>query len=136
MLARLGGHKTLDGRRLGEWPVATITEDVVEGFYAELVTAGRAASTRNHYVTIMKALFRWASRKGAITRSPLSADSSLRRSKTAQRRRRVSPDEERALLAAADDLTRGAGPRLQWIIIAALETGARLGELLALQWAD
>ena len=115
---------------------ATITEDVIEGFYAELLAAGRAASTRNHYVTILNALFRWAARKGAIARSPLSADSSLRRSKAAQRRRRISAEEERALLAAADDLTRGAGPRLQWIIIAALETGARLGELLAIRWAD
>jgi integrase len=29
-----------------------------------------------------------------------------------------------------------AGIRLQWLIIAAIETGCRAGELLALQWGD
>jgi integrase len=33
-------------------------------------------------------------------------------------------------------LRQGAGLRLQWLIIAAIETGCRLGELLALQWED
>jgi integrase len=46
------------------------------------------------------------------------------------------PTEETGLLAAAGELTRGAGLRLQWLIIAAIETGARLGELLSLTWAD
>jgi integrase len=46
------------------------------------------------------------------------------------------PDEEKALLDAAETLTHDAGPRTQWLITAALETGCRVGELLALQWAD
>src|SRR5262245_65705107 len=60
----------------------------------------------------------------------------------AQRHRRLAPDvvnpktgklehagEERALLAVA-------APQLQRLIIGALETGLRLGELLRLQWSD
>ena len=35
-----------------------------------------------------------------------------------------------------DRTTRTFGLRLQWLIIAALETGCRRGELLALRWAD
>ena len=47
----------------------------------------------------------------------------------AKRDRRLLPDEEHWLLAKA-------GPRLYRLIVAALETGCRLGELLLLQWQD
>jgi integrase len=135
-LARLRAYPTADGRRLGAWRMTDITEEVLEGFHASLQTSRQAASTRNHFATLLKALFRWAVRKGAISRSPISHESTLRRAKVAQRRRRVSATEETALLAAAGALTRGAGLRLQWLIIAAVETGARIGELLAIRWTD
>ena len=72
---------------MGGWPLASITEDELEALYASLVAAGRAASTRNHYVQLLKAAFRWATKKGYIARSPISDDSSLVRSKHAQRAR-------------------------------------------------
>lgn len=78
---------------------------------------------------VLRASFRWASRKGYLAKSPITDESALKRSKVAQRRRRLLPAEEQPLLAVA-------GVRLQWLIIAALETGCRAGELLALQWAD
>lgn len=56
--------------------------------------------------------------------------------KHAQRTRRLTPDEETTLLAAAGALTRGAGVRMSGLIVAALESGCRLGELLALTWGD
>ena len=87
-------------------------------------------------VHLIKAAFRWAARKGYIARSPVSDDSTLIRSKHAQRARRMTPGEEAALLDAAQTLTRGAGGRLYGLIVAAIETGCRLGELLAWQWAD
>jgi integrase len=99
------------------------------------VSAGRAASTRNHYVQILKAAFRWAARKGYIARSPISEDSALVRSKHAKRSRRIPPDEEAALLKAAQAMKR-TGVWLYGLIVAAIETGCRLGELLGLQWAD
>ena len=124
----------IDGRRLGEWPLGSITDDTLEAFFGSL--SAFAASTRNQYVQLLKASFRWAAKKGYLFRSPLSDDSALKRTKVAQRRRRLPLEEEKALLEAAGALTRGAGPRLQWLIIAAIETGCRRGELLALQWAD
>lgn len=60
----------------------------------------------------------------------------MRRSKVAQRRRRISAEEETLLLIAANVLDGRVGNRLSGLIIAALETGCRRGELLALQWAD
>jgi hypothetical protein len=47
-LVRLCTYDTLDGRRLGAWQAAEITEDVLEGFHASLRAADLAASTRNH----------------------------------------------------------------------------------------
>jgi integrase len=129
LLATLRDHRTSDGRRLGEWPLGLITEDELEAFHAAQRAAGRAASTLNHLVQILKAAFRWAARKGYLAKSPITDDSALKRSRVAQRRRRLLPAEEQTLLGVA-------GVRLQWLIIAALETGCRAGELLALQWAD
>ncbi len=136
LLGKVADHLAADGQRLGNWPVAAITEDELEAFHASLVTAGRAASTRNHYVHVIKAAFRWAARKGYIVRSPISDDSSLVRSKHAQRARRVTPEEEAKLLSAAQDIGRGASTRIYGLIVAAIETGCRLGELLGLQWGD
>ena len=136
MLDRLRAYPARDGRRLGEWVLSAITEDVLEGFHASLQEAELSASTRNQYVHVLKASFRWAARKGYLARSPISEDSTLKRTKVAQRRRRLSPEEETALLAAAGAVTRGAGLRLQWRIVAAIESGCRRGERLALQWTD
>ena len=133
-LAKLRDHRAADGRRLGDVPLSSITEDELEAFFATL--GGFAASTRNQYVQLLKASFRWAAKKGYLSRSPISEDSVLKRSKVTQRRRRLAADEESALLKAADSSGSQAGPRLQWLIIGAIETGCRIGELLALQWSD
>jgi len=129
LLTTVCAHRTADGRSLGDWPIVAITEDELEAFHAALRAAGRAASTLNHLVQVLKAAFRWAARKGYVSRSPISDSSALKRSKVAKRTRRVSPSEESALLAVA-------GHRLQLIIVGAIETGMRLGELLSLIWQD
>jgi len=53
-----------------------------------------------------------------------------------QRDRRLMADEERRLLAACNPGFPHANPWLQPMILLALETAMRKGELLALQWAD
>lgn len=105
-----------------------------------------AASTWNKYRGLVLTLQRWGLRKGYLTSPWLSEvavkapEATVKRRKGAQRSRRLVPDttdargqlvpgEERRLLAAAN-------PWLQRLILAALETGARRGELLALQWRD
>jgi integrase len=130
-------YRAADGRRLGEWAIASITEDELEAFLAAQRAVGRAVSTLNHFVQLLKHSFRWAAKKGYISRSPISDDSGLKRGKSAQRSRRLNPDEETAILSAAGSLSRDdAGRRLSGLIIAALETGCRQGELLALLWGD
>jgi len=141
MFAQVAGFGLLDGSRLGDKALGAITEDDLEAVLVWLRSQGRAASTRNQYVQLLKASFRWATKKGYLTRNPISEDSALKRARIAQRNRRLAPDvldkdgklkepgEERRLLGAA-------GPRLQNLIIAAVESCARRGELLSLQWRD
>jgi integrase len=115
--------------RYGARPVAAFTEDDVEAFFAHLQDEGVANSTRNKYVQMVKALFRWGTRKGYVARDPAADSDVLTRRKHAQRERRLEPDEEARLL-------QHAGPHLQRLIIAALETACRKGELLSLTWRD
>jgi len=118
------------GRVLGERLLSEVTENDLEAFIRHLSARGLAAATRNHYVQLLKAMSRWAVRKGYRDRPFVSGESDvIRRRKEASRRRRLRPGEEERLLAAA-------GPHLQRLIIAALETCCRLGELLSLQWRD
>ena len=118
------------GRRLGDRPLADVTEHDLEEFIRSLIGKGRAVSTRNHYVQLVKAMSRWAVRKGYRERPFVTGESDvIRRRKEASRRRRLHPGEEERLVAAA-------GPHMQRLIIAALETCCREGELLSLQWCD
>ena len=130
MVNRLGSFQTIEGRPLGETPVQRVTEDDLEAFIKHLTTQGRASSTRNHYVQLIRAMSRWAVKKG-YRNAPIVGDDSdvIRRRKEAQRHRRLEPGEEERLL-------RSAEPHLHALIVAALETCGRQGELLNLRWGD
>ena len=140
-LNKLTAFELPGGVTLGDKPLGVVTEDDIELLFAHLRQQGRAASTRNKYVQLVKAMFRWAVKKGYLARNPVADSESIKREKHAKRSRRLVPDvwndkgnvepegEERRLLAVA-------GPHLQRLIIAALETGMRRGELLSLQWRD
>jgi integrase len=105
-----------------------------------------AASTRNKYRQTVLSMQEWATDKGYLARAWLAGKvlkkgGALARRKGGRRDRRLVPDvlddkgkvkqpgEERRLLGKA-------GEWLQRLIIAALETGLRRGELLSLRWAD
>ncbi len=139
-LAVLAAFPRVDGTPLGAVPIGAITEDDLEAFFGQLRTT-RATATRNNYVILIKKAFRWATKKGYLAHNPISEDTELKLGKPARRDRRLVPDgidadgrlttagEERRLLAVAR-------PSLQSLIIAAIETCCRRGELLALQWAE
>jgi integrase len=141
MFTQICSFRLSDGSRLGDKALTAITEDDFEVVLTDLRAKGRAASTRNQYVQLLKASCRWAAKKGYLPRNPISEDSLLKRSKIAQRHRRLTPDvvdaygnivtpgDERRLLAVA-------AARLQNLIIAALDTACRRGELLSLTWGD
>jgi integrase len=116
--------------RLGEKPLRDVVEADLETFIWHLGRSGRSVATRNHFVGILKTMSGWAVRKGYRSAPFVTGDSDvIRRKKARKRNRRLEPGEE-------DRLLRASGPHLQRVIIAALETCCRLGELLQLQWRD
>ena len=106
-----------------------MTEDDCDVFLESLRARQLAASTRNKYLQTLKAMSAWGVRKGYLETSWIKPGSDLKREKIAKRDRRLAPDEEGTILAQA-------APRLYRLVVAALETGCRLGELLSLRWED
>jgi integrase len=108
---------------------------------AELMQAARLARQSakggevgiNRLLTRLQHLFSWALGEGYCTETPFKRNgvTVIRLNPTAERARsrRLEGDEEARLVAAA-------GPHLQALILAALETGCRKGELLSLQWGQ
>jgi len=116
--------------RLGAKSIEALTEEDLEAFLRHLQTLGRTTATLNHYVGLFRTLDRWLARKGYRAEHVLSGESAvIRKKKANQRHRRLEPKEETRLLAVA-------GPHLQRVTVAALETCCREGELLGLQWGD
>ena len=117
------------GHRFGTQPIGTITEDDVEAFMQDLIRKGRAASTQNHYLQLFKAMSNWGLRKSYLTCPWIGPLTDLKRKRHTRRSRRLQPDEEPKLLQVAP-------PRLYRLIVAAIDTGCREGELLKLQMKD
>jgi integrase len=139
--AQVAAFRLEDGARFGDKALGEVTEDDLEAVLIGLRAKKRAASTINQYVQLVTASLRWAVKKRYLSANPISDDSMIKRGKPAQRNRRLEPDvinpdgtlrepgEERRLLAAA-------APRLYNVIVAALDSCCRRGELLSLQWRD
>lgn len=123
-------------RRLGSLPAMQVTDDLLEKFLGGLVKLDYSVSTRNKYLDLLRRFGRWAKRKGyRETAWLVVGETDVKRQKEARRSRRLQvatasvPSEEDRVLAVA--------PPLLWaLIIAGLETGARLGELLRMTWGQ
>ena len=87
----------------------------------------------NRLLSRLRHLFNWAIADGYLDRTPFKRHGvtvvKLNGAAETPRHRRLEEGEEERLLAHANS-------HLHAIIIAALETGCRLGELLAIQWRD
>ncbi len=111
------------GQAFGTWRAADITREALEAFQA---ARPRVAGNRN--LALLKSMFGWAVRGGLLPATPFRVGNVavVKLASEESRTRRLQPGEEEKLLMAA----RG----LQPLIVAALETGCRRGELLSLQW--
>jgi integrase len=123
--------QTPDGHTMpfGDWRVTDIVTDSIERFREARRAAGAGLGGTNRTLSMLRALFNWALRVGYVEATPFRRVGvpvvSLPRE--APRSRRLQDWEEAALLGAAS-------PHVRDIIIAAVETGMRLGEILGLRW--
>jgi integrase len=126
----------------GDRALAEIRTADVEDFIADLrkpQIAGRRKTPRtlkpasiNRTIEILRHMMNWAVGREYIDRTPFrrGTETLIRKlHEDNQRRRRISEDEEARLLAAAPPLLRS-------MIITALDTGTRQGEMLALRFSD
>jgi integrase len=127
-------------------PITTITAADLRALRAARAAASQAkcAATKrqdakrgeagaNRLMQRVRHLFTWAIEHDHVAESPFRKGHATivkaNRDAETPRDRRLTGDEETRLLAAAN-------PRLYALIVAALTTGCRKGELLSMQWAQ
>jgi integrase len=115
----------INGKPFGEWPADAITREMLDMFRRQ-----RPKVAANRDLALMRAAFNWAVLGGLVPATPFKVGTvaAVKLTREESRTRRLEPGEEEKLLLAAN----GLGD----LIVAALETGCRLGELLSLQWSQ
>lgn len=103
-----------------------ITPLQIERFRASRLTAGNSKATVNRHLQLMKHMFTVAIEEGHAETNPVKK-AKLYSEREFVKERILSPDEERKLLAVSP-------PHLRDIIVFALYTGMRKGEILGLRW--
>lgn len=115
--ARYYAGKDAEGRKLFEFKKRTI-----------------APATVNRYAASLAAVITWAIKRRIAPKGYVHPCRSIeRRPEHNEKTRFLSDDECRRLL---DACRASSWPRLYALVLAALTTGARKGELLGLRWAD
>jgi integrase len=138
-LDRLGAVVIEATELLAHRAIGRLTADDLELAF-RFVGQGLTGQTLNKYLQTVQQLQRWGVRKGYMTRAWFDAENRpTNRAKVARRTRRLAPevigaDGQTVEASEEQRLIKAAGPWLQRLIIAALETGCRRGELLGLQW--
>lgn len=127
--------------RFGDWQLASIKTADVEDFIADLrrkpVRGSKTGRTLtpasiNRTIELLRHMLNWAIGREYLDRTPFRRGSETLIRKLREdnkRRRRISEDEEARLLEHAPPLLRS-------MLVAALDTGMRRGEMLALRFTD
>jgi integrase len=123
-------------KRLGELKVTAIDEFKVDDALHDLAKS-RTGSTINRYKSTLSAVLRWFIRhrdyKHLNYRNPVRAESVSTFRENPAKDRFLTDDEQRRLLDACRLAT---WDRMYLLVLMALTTGARKGELLGLRWCD
>ncbi len=101
------------------------------GYQLKKTGKPRAASTINCLRARLSAIFRYAIENDYVTSNPVAGTKTWTLN---NKRERFLSDEERSRLL--DVCRQSEWPRLYLLVLMALTTGARLGEMLNLRWSD
>jgi len=124
-------------RHLGAEASASISRRRILGLRRTLTSErtlsgrGRSPATVNRYVAALSGLFSWALKSDYLAVHPMKGIEPLAEGST--RLRFLNDDERESLVRACRE---SGGLRLQTLVVLALSTGARRGELLRLRWSD
>jgi len=133
------GYVRVFRQYLGKRKIKTLTYDDLRSYKLKrLITpthqsAQRSLTTVNRELAYLRRILNIAERNGWIHKNPFRmGDPLIHIADEVKRERIITREEETKLLTAC------TGPRthLRPIIIAALDTGCRLGELLKMRWRD
>src|SRR5262245_7332485 len=110
-------------RRFGTWRATAVTRDALKQFQRL-----RPLVAGNRDLALLRTVFNWAVLGDRLPATPFRKGNvpAVKLQREEPRTRRLYPGEEERLL--------NAGGGLRDLIVAALETGCRTGELLSLQW--
>lgn len=134
----LGYLKTLTAY-FGKRRIKNITHSDIEEFKQTRLKTPisngkeRTIASVNRELELLRAVFRFAIRQGWLARSPFEMGTAVISKADEVRRERILTHEEEARLLA---VCTGRRAHLKSLLIAALDTAARRGELFKLIWAD
>lgn len=145
---RISGLRSWDKQRtflkplvahFGKMRVRSITHADIEKYKAERSQTPkqrggeRTIASINRELSLLRAIFNFARRAGWLIRNPFEMGESIISYADENRRERIlTRDEEARLL----EVCNGKRAHLRPLIVAAVDTGMRRGELLKLKWAD
>jgi len=123
-------------KQLGSFTLADVTPSIISEYRTKLLQGDngkpRSGATANRYMAILSHLMTIAVKEWEwLPENPCSKISKLPESRGIVRF--LSDDERSRLLKSCTD---SESPHLYPIVVVALSTGARLGEILGLRWQD
>jgi len=113
--------------RFGEKRVKDIGFEQVENYRKERLGDSVSPATVNRDITLLKAIMNWAVKKGLLNENPVRQVKKME--ETGERRPELSGDDEERLIEACPNW-------LKPVVIIAIYTGMRMGEILSLRWKD
>jgi integrase len=133
----------VEGDALGALSVATVTRVDVVAWLERMRVKGRAVSTRESTLSLLRVVLRAAADAGLLKSNPAADVRVPRREKVTKRAAMdaiLTRPEQLALLAVVPDSHPWQGGKrpADWreMVAVALYTGVRRGELFALRWGD
>jgi integrase len=120
------------GRRAKGKELTAIRVGEIEDLIQDLKAKNRRPATINRWLALLRHMFNWALGREYVTQTPFrrGTQALIKFERENNRRvRRVAPDEEARLLEASNSL-------VHMLIVAALDSGMRRGELLDLRFGD
>ncbi len=113
---------------LGKVPLAKLTPQRLQALYADRLASGRSQTTVRHIHAVLHTALEQAVRWGLVARNVADLVDAPRMRR--QEMLVLNGEQARTFLSVAH------GDRLEALYVAALTTGMREGELLALRWRD